>query len=89
MKSLKENPDCARMIGPVVPGTIVPNGFKLPGTNFQLDPIKGAFDLGAMIRYLDISDAYPGAEWGHPSGRSRSESRYVRRGELIAELYLR
>lgn len=66
-ESLHVAPDCAAMMGPVVPGTVVPNGFKLPGTTFQLDPVKGAFDLGAMIRYLDHNDAYPGAEWGHPS----------------------
>jgi 2-methylcitrate dehydratase len=64
--------ECVRIIGPVVPETIVPNGFRLPGTSHQLDPAKGAFDLGALIRYLDHNDAYPGKEWGHPSGRFSS-----------------
>ena len=58
-----------KMIGPVYPGTaIVPKGFKLPGTRFQLDMMKGAFDMGVLIRYLDHNDAFFGAEWGHPSG---------------------
>ena len=59
--------ECTQMLGPVVAGTTVPNGFKLPGTSHQLDPTKGAFDLGTLIRYLDHNDAFPGAEWGHPS----------------------
>ena len=67
-ETLKESADARLLIGPVVPGTHVPNGFKLPGTTHQLDPVKGAFDLGSMIRYLDHNDAFPGAEWGHPSG---------------------
>jgi len=67
MESLAISPECVKLLGPVVPKTIVPNGFRLPGTSFQLDPVKGAFDLGTMIRYLDHNDAYPGAEWGHPS----------------------
>jgi 2-methylcitrate dehydratase len=60
-------PACSSFIGPLVEGTVVPNGFPLPGTSFSLDPLKAAFDLGALIRYLDHSDAFPGAEWGHPS----------------------
>ncbi|PQE26249.1 2-methylcitrate dehydratase protein [Rutstroemia sp. NJR-2017a BBW] len=67
VETLSVSPECVAMIGPTVPGTIVPNGFHLPGTSHVLDPIKGAFDMGAMIRYLDHNDAYPGAEWGHPS----------------------
>jgi len=56
------------MIGPVFPGTAtVPNGFKLPGTHYQLDIMKGAFDMGVLVRYLDHNDAFLGAEWGHPS----------------------
>ncbi|OCK74880.1 2-methylcitrate dehydratase PrpD [Lepidopterella palustris CBS 459.81] len=58
-----------QMLGPVAPGTIVPNGLELPGITFQLDPLKGAFDLRTMIRYLDHNDAYPWDEWGHPPGR--------------------
>ena len=56
-----------RMLGPIAPGTTVPNGFRLPGTDFTLDPVKGAFDLGTLIRYLDHNDALGGTEWGHPS----------------------
>ena len=60
------------MIGPGWAGAdVAPNGFKLPGTGYQLDPLKGAFDMGSMIRYLDHNDAFPGAEWGHPSGKQR------------------
>ena len=56
-----------KIIGPHVPGTIVPDGFRLPGTDLQLDPVKGAFDLGTMIQYLDHNDALGGVEYGHPS----------------------
>lgn len=67
METLVQSAEAQAMVGPVIAGTTVPNGFKLPGTTFELDPVKGAFDLGALIRYLDHNDAYPGAEWGHPS----------------------
>ena len=67
-----DNAEVLRMIGPVVPGTVVPNGFKLPGTLHVLDPVKGAFDLACMIRYLEFSDAFQGKEWGHPSGELSS-----------------
>lgn len=67
-ETLKQSPEARLVIGPVVPGTQVPNGFRLPGTSHELDPMKGAFDLGSLIRYLDHNDAFPGAEWGHPSG---------------------
>jgi aconitate hydratase 2/2-methylisocitrate dehydratase/2-methylcitrate dehydratase len=60
-------PACTKVLGPVVPGTIVPNGAKVPGTNFQLDPILAAFNIGAMIRWLDFNDTWLAAEWGHPS----------------------
>lgn len=69
-ETLTESGEARDLIGPVVEGTIVPNGFRLPGTSLQLDPVKGAFDLGSLIRYLDHSDAFPGAEWGHPSGKT-------------------
>jgi 2-methylcitrate dehydratase len=55
------------MLGPVVPGTIVPNGAKVPGTPYQLDPVMAAFNIGAMIRWLDFNDTWLAAEWGHPS----------------------
>src|ERR1700753_4289103 len=60
-------PACTKLMGPVVPGTIVPNGAKVPGTPFQLDPIQAAFNIGAMIRWLDFNDTWLAAEWGHPS----------------------
>jgi 2-methylcitrate dehydratase len=60
-------PACTKILGPVIPGTVVPNGAKVPGTNFQLDPILAAFNIGAMIRWLDFNDTWLAAEWGHPS----------------------
>jgi 2-methylcitrate dehydratase len=60
-------PACTKLMGPVVPGTIVPNGAKVPGTSFQLDPVQAAFNIGAMIRWLDFNDTWLAAEWGHPS----------------------
>jgi 2-methylcitrate dehydratase len=60
-------PACTKLLGPVVPGTVVPNGAKVPGTSFQLDPVKAAFDLGTIIRWLDFNDTWLAAEWGHPS----------------------
>ncbi|MCJ1437415.1 hypothetical protein MMC27_006802 [Xylographa pallens] len=59
--------ECPNFIGPLVPGCVVHNGFRLPGTSYELDPMKGAFDMGALIRYLDHNDGFTGAEWGHPS----------------------
>lgn len=60
-------PACTKLLGPVVPGTVVPNGAKVPGTQFQLDPVMAAFNIGAMIRWLDFNDTWLAAEWGHPS----------------------
>ncbi len=60
-------PACTKLMGPLVPGTIVPNGAKVPGTSFQLDPVQAAFNIGAMIRWLDFNDTWLAAEWGHPS----------------------
>ncbi len=60
-------PECTKHLGPVVPGTVVPNGSRVPGTQFQLDPIQGAFNIGAMVRWLDFNDTWLAAEWGHPS----------------------
>jgi len=62
-----EYPACTKLLGPIVPGTVVPNGAKVPGTPFQLDPIQAAFNIGAMIRWLDFNDTWLAAEWGHPS----------------------
>ncbi|WP_186192245.1 bifunctional 2-methylcitrate dehydratase/aconitate hydratase [Burkholderia gladioli] len=60
-------PACTKLLGPLVPGTVVPNGARVPGTSFQLDPVKAAFDIGAAIRWLDFNDTWLAAEWGHPS----------------------
>ncbi|KJK24258.1 2-methylcitrate dehydratase [Burkholderiaceae bacterium 16] len=60
-------PACTKLMGPIVPGTMVPNGAKVPGTQFQLDPVQAAFNIGAMIRWLDFNDTWLAAEWGHPS----------------------
>ena len=60
-------PACTKLLGPIVKGTVVPNGAKVPGTQFQLDPIQAAFNIGAIIRWLDFNDTWLAAEWGHPS----------------------
>ena len=62
-----EYPACTKLLGPIVPGSLVPNGAKVPGTQFQLDPVQAAFNIGAMIRWLDFNDTWLAAEWGHPS----------------------
>ena len=60
-------PDCKNLLGPYIEGTSVPGGVRVPGTNFVLDPVKGAWDIGAIIRWLDFNDTWLAAEWGHPS----------------------
>ena len=60
-------PDCNALLGPHVEGTIVPRGVRVPGTRFILDPVKGAWDIGAIVRWLDFNDTWLAAEWGHPS----------------------
>ena len=62
-----EYPACTRLLGPIVPGTVVPNGARVPGTGYQLDPVQAAFNIGTMIRWLDFNDTWLAAEWGHPS----------------------
>ncbi len=62
-----EYPACTKLLGPIVPGTIVPSGARVPGTNFQLDPVQAAFNIGTLIRWLDFNDTWLAAEWGHPS----------------------
>ncbi len=62
-----EYPACTKLLGPIVAGTIVPNGARVPGTNFQLDPVQAAFNIGTIIRWLDFNDTWLAAEWGHPS----------------------
>jgi 2-methylcitrate dehydratase len=60
-------PECTKLLGPLVQGTIVPNGARVPGTQFTLDPVKAAWDIGCIIRWLDYNDTWLAAEWGHPS----------------------
>jgi 2-methylcitrate dehydratase len=62
-----EYPACTKLLGPIVPGTLVPNGARVPGTRFELDPVQAAFNIGAAIRWLDFNDTWLAAEWGHPS----------------------
>src|SRR6266568_4797939 len=62
-----EYPACTKLLGPIVPGTVVPHGARVPGTSFQLDPVQAAFNIGAMIRWLDYNDTWLAAERGHPS----------------------
>jgi 2-methylcitrate dehydratase len=58
---------CTKLLGPLVPGTKVENGVRVPGTNFELDVVQGAFNIGTAIRWLDFNDTWLAAEWGHPS----------------------
>jgi 2-methylcitrate dehydratase len=60
-------PACTKLLGPVVPGTIVPGGCRVPGTPFELDPVAAAFNIGTLVRWLDFNDTWLAAEWGHPS----------------------
>lgn len=60
-------PACTKLLGPIVAGTIVPNGSRVPGTNYELDPVIAAFNIGALVRWLDFNDTWLAAEWGHPS----------------------
>jgi 2-methylcitrate dehydratase len=60
-------PECTKHLGPIVQGTVVPNGARVPGTSLTLDPVKAAWDIGCMIRWLDYNDTWLAAEWGHPS----------------------
>src|SRR5579871_4286220 len=60
-------PACTRMMGPIVPGAQLKGGARVPGTNYELDPVQAAFNIGTMIRWLDFNDTWLAAEWGHPS----------------------
>ena len=60
-------PACTKLLGPIVPGLTIHNGARVPGTNYQLDPVQAAFNIGALIRWLDFNDTWLAAEWGHPS----------------------
>jgi 2-methylcitrate dehydratase len=58
---------CTKLLGPVVPGAVLPGGARVPGTSYELDPVQAAFNLGTMVRWLDFNDTWLAAEWGHPS----------------------
>ncbi|WP_165855290.1 2-methylcitrate dehydratase [Marinobacter sp. JSM 1782161] len=60
-------PECTKHLGPLVEGTTVPHGARVPGTSFRLDPVKAAWDIGCIVRWLDYNDTWLAAEWGHPS----------------------
>jgi 2-methylcitrate dehydratase len=60
-------PACRKLLGPVVPGAVMSGGARVPGTSFELDPVAAAFNIGAMVRWLDFNDTWLAAEWGHPS----------------------
>ena len=60
-------PECTKHLGPIVEGTVVPHGARVPGTQFRLDPVKAAWDIGCIVRWLDYNDTWLAAEWGHPS----------------------
>src|SRR5467141_3006743 len=62
-----EYPACTKLLGPLVPGTTISKGARVPGTRYELDPVQAAFNIGAMIRWLDFNDTWLAAEWGHPS----------------------
>jgi 2-methylcitrate dehydratase len=62
-----EYPACTKLLGPLVPGTSIAKGARVPGTRFELDPVQAAFNIGAAIRWLDFNDTWLAAEWGHPS----------------------
>ncbi|MGH8225916.1 MAG: bifunctional 2-methylcitrate dehydratase/aconitate hydratase [Gammaproteobacteria bacterium] len=60
-------PACTKLLGPIVPGATLAGGARVPGTDYELDPVQAAFNIGAMIRWLDFNDTWLAAEWGHPS----------------------
>ena len=60
-------PECTKLLGPIVPGAVLANGARVPGTAYELDPVQAAFNIGTMIRWLDFNDTWLAAEWGHPS----------------------
>jgi 2-methylcitrate dehydratase len=60
-------PECTKHLGPIVEGTVVPNGARVPGTPYRMDPVKAAWDIGCIVRWLDYNDTWLAAEWGHPS----------------------
>jgi 2-methylcitrate dehydratase len=87
-----EYPACTKLLGPLDPGSVTPNGAKVPGTKFQLDPVQAAFSIGAMIRWLDFNDTWLAAEWGHPSdnlGGILATADWISRNSLNKPLVMR
>lgn len=77
-------PACTKLLGPVVPGAVLPGGARVPGTGYELEPVQAAFNIGAMVRWLDYNDTWLAAEWGHPSdnlGAILAVADYLDRGE--------
>src|SRR5688572_20841015 len=60
-------PACTKLLGPIVPGTTIAHGARVPGTGYELDPVQAAFNIGTIVRWLDFNDTWLAAEWGHPS----------------------
>jgi len=80
-------PACVDVLGPVVPGGELPGGARVPGTRFELDPVQAAFNIGALVRWLDYNDTWLAAEWGHPSdnlGGILAVADYLARGGTVA-----
>ena len=79
-------PNCTRHLGPIVPGTTVENGARVFGRSFELDPVKAAWDIGAIVRWLDFNDTWLAEEWGHPSdnlGAIMALSDYISRVNIV------
>jgi 2-methylcitrate dehydratase len=80
-------PACTKLLGPVVPGATLAGGARVPGTGFELDPVTAAFNIGAIVRWLDFNDTWLAAEWGHPSdnlGAILAVADYVSRASVAA-----
>src|SRR3954466_13060538 len=60
-------PACTKLLGPIVPGTTIAHGARVPGARYELDPVQAAFNIGTIVRWLDFNDTWLAAEWGHPS----------------------
>src|SRR3989338_10296303 len=81
------SPECAKLLGPIVPGAVLADGARVPGTGWELDPVQAAFNIGCMIRWLDFNDTWLAAEGGHPSdnlGGILALADWISRSALIA-----
>src|ERR1700730_4404164 len=80
-------PACTKLLGPIVPGAVLSGGARVPGTSYELEPVRAAFNIGAMIRWLDFNDTWLAAEWGHPSdnfGGILAVADYLSRQRILA-----